>query len=44
MHMSMARIKTEMSAHAGEDLEQGRQSCISGECVNLHTIFGNQAG
>lgn len=33
-----------MSAHAGEDVEQGKQSSIAGVSVNLYSHYGNQYG
>lgn len=33
-----------MTAHAGEDVEQGEHSSIAGQCVNLYNHFGNQFG
>jgi hypothetical protein len=33
-----------VTAHAGEDVEQGEHFSIAGGCANLYNHFGNQCG
>jgi hypothetical protein len=37
------RSKTQVTVHAGEDVEQGEQASIAGEIANLYNHFGNQS-
>jgi hypothetical protein len=36
------QTKTQVTAHAGKDVEQEDQSFITDRSANLHIIFGNQ--
>ena len=36
------RSKTQVTAHAGEDVEQGEHSSIAGGSANLYNHFGNE--
>ena len=38
------RSKTQETAHAGEDVEQGEHFFIAGRSTNLYNHFGNQFG
>ena len=38
------RLKSQVTAHAGEDVEQGEHSSIAGGSANLYNHFGNQFG
>ena len=38
----MVKIKTQSTAHAGEDVEQGEHSSIADGSANLYINFGNQ--
>ena len=40
----MARIKTQVITHAGEDIEQGEHSSIASGSANLCNHFRNQFG
>ena len=44
--IGMAKIKKKKSrkAHACEDVEQGENSSIAGESINLYNHYGNQFG
>jgi hypothetical protein len=36
--------KTQVTAHTGKDVEQGKHSSIAGEITNLYNHSGNQFG
>ena len=38
----MAKSKTQVITHAGEDVEQGEHSSIAAGSANLYNHFGNQ--
>ena len=38
------RSKTQVTAHAGKDVEQGEHSSIAGGSTNLYNHFENQFG
>ena len=38
------RSKTQETAHAGEDVEQGKHSSIAGGSANVYNHVGNQFG
>jgi hypothetical protein len=38
------RLKTHVTAHAGEDMQQGKHFSISGSSANLYNHFGYQFG
>ena len=40
----MAKSKTQVGAHAGEDVEQGEHFSITGGSENLFNYSGNQPG
>jgi len=44
-HLPPIRMaKTKVTAHAGEDAEQGDHSSIAGGSANLYSHYGNQCG
>ena len=40
----LTKVKTQVTAHAGEDEEQGKHTSIAGESANLYNYCGNQFG
>ena len=40
----MAKIKTQATAHTGEDMEHGKHSSIAGGTEILYSHAGNQSG
>ena len=40
----MAKIKTQLPAHASEDVELGIPSHCGEKCANLYNKFGNESG
>ena len=40
----MAKIKIQITTHAGEDVEQGEHSSTDGGSANLYNCFGSQCG
>lgn len=44
IHIIMAKIKTQLPAHASEDVELGIPSHCCEKCANLYNKFGNESG
>ena len=40
----MAKSKTPITVHVGEDVEKGEHSSTAGRSANLYSHFGNQYG
>jgi hypothetical protein len=43
-HVRMAKIKNQVTADAGEDVEKEEHSSIAGGIANLYNHSGNQSG